>query len=28
VPTGGNSFSPPVKAPPAPTGVPGTNHTG
>ncbi len=26
-PTGGNSFSPPVKAPPAPTGVPGTNHT-
>ena len=27
-PTGGNSFSPPVKAPPAPTGVPGTNHTG
>ncbi len=27
-PTGGNSFSPGVKAPPAPTGVPGTNHTG
>ena len=27
-PSGGNSFSPPVKAPPAPTGVPGTNHTG
>jgi hypothetical protein len=27
-PTGGNSFSPPVKAPPAPTGVPGSNHTG
>ena len=27
-PTGGNSFSPPVKAPPAPTGIPGTNHTG
>ena len=27
-PTGGNSFSPAVKAPPAPTGVPGTNHTG
>lgn len=27
-PTGGNSFSPPVKAPPAPGGVPGTNHTG
>ena len=27
-PTGGNSFSPQVKAPPAPTGVPGTNHTG
>jgi hypothetical protein len=27
-PTGGNSFSPEVKAPPAPTGVPGTNHTG
>ncbi len=27
-PTGGNSFSPPVKASPAPTGVPGTNHTG
>ncbi|BDX35051.1 hypothetical protein TUM20985_55980 [Mycobacterium antarcticum] len=27
-PTGGNSFSPGVKAPPAPTGMPGTNHTG
>jgi hypothetical protein len=27
-PTGGNSFSPGIKAPPAPTGVPGTNHTG
>ncbi|KAA0080539.1 hypothetical protein CIW52_23250 [Mycolicibacterium sp. P9-64] len=27
-PTGGNLFTPPVKAPPAPTGVPGTNHTG
>ncbi|HYO04587.1 MAG TPA: hypothetical protein VET27_23045 [Mycobacterium sp.] len=27
-PSGGNSFSPGVKAPPAPTGVPGTNHTG
>ncbi|MDX1892100.1 hypothetical protein [Mycolicibacterium sp. 050158] len=27
-PTGGNSFSPGVKAPPAPTGVPGTNHIG
>ena len=24
-PTGGNSFSPPVKAPPAPTAIPG-NH--
>ena len=28
-PTGGNSFSPPVKAPPLPTGNPGnTSHTG
>ena len=27
-PSAGNSFSPDVKAPPAPTGVPGTNHTG
>lgn len=27
-PSGGNSFSPQVKAPPAPTGVPGSNHTG
>jgi hypothetical protein len=27
-PTGGNLFTPPVKAPPAPTGMPGTNHTG
>ena len=27
-PSGGNSFSPGVKAPPAPTGVPGSNHTG
>ena len=27
-PSGGNSFSPGVKAPPAPTGMPGTNHTG
>ena len=25
-PTGGNSFSPGVKAPPAPTEQPGTNH--
>jgi hypothetical protein len=24
-PTGGNLFTPPVKAPPAPTGVPGDN---
>jgi hypothetical protein len=27
-PSGGNSFSPAVTAPAAPTGVPGTNHTG
>ncbi|BBZ26018.1 hypothetical protein MMAD_03130 [Mycolicibacterium madagascariense] len=27
-PSGGNSFSPAIKAPPAPTGMPGTNHTG
>jgi ABC-type glycerol-3-phosphate transport system substrate-binding protein len=28
-PTGGNSFSPPVKAPPLPSGNPGnTSHTG
>ena len=27
-PSGGNAISPPVKAPPAPTGRPGTNHTG
>jgi hypothetical protein len=27
-PSGGNLFTPPVKAPPAPTGMPGTNHTG
>ncbi|MBJ7337010.1 hypothetical protein [Mycolicibacterium sp.] len=27
-PGSGNSFSPGVKAPPAPTGMPGTNHTG
>ena len=27
-PTGGNLFTPGVKAPPAPNGVPGTNHTG
>ncbi len=27
-PTGGNLFTPDVKAPPAPTGMPGTNHTG
>ncbi|MGH3637736.1 MAG: hypothetical protein ACRDUX_01785 [Mycobacterium sp.] len=28
-PTGGNSFSPPVKAPPLPSGHPGnTSHTG
>jgi hypothetical protein len=25
-PTGGNLFTPPVKAPPAPTGVPGTHR--
>jgi hypothetical protein len=25
-PTGGNSFSPPVKAPPAPTAIPGTHN--
>ncbi|WP_319447659.1 MULTISPECIES: hypothetical protein [unclassified Mycobacterium] len=25
-PTGGNLFTPPVKAPPAPTAIPGTNH--
>ena len=27
-PTGGNSFTPSVKAPPPATGMPGTNHTG
>jgi hypothetical protein len=25
-PTGGNSFSPPIKAPPAPTAIPGTHN--
>ena len=25
-PTGGNLFTPPVKAPPAPTAIPGTHH--